>query len=160
MQRIDNYKGHKKSIWANMKYLFLGMFFSTILFTTAIGQNESNTGEYAVSIFSNGYAYPKIGDEVLQHISKQGITGWDDAGIYFRIFFYPQQTGEISVSVKLKCPSNNSTLKFQLDSTGKSYEVSINKSADYIIVPVGTFSINDVRYHFIDITSPTILTKL
>ena len=134
-----------------MKYLLWIILFSTIFFTTAVAQNESNTGEYTVSVFSNGYAYPKTGDEVLQHISKRGITGWDDVGIYFRIFFYPQQAGEISVSVKLKCPANKSTLKFQLDSTGKSYEISINKSSDCTIVPVGSFTINDARYHYIEI---------
>jgi hypothetical protein len=49
------------------------------------------TNSYAVSLFSNGYAYPKSGDEVLKYISKKGVSGWNDGGVYFRIFFYPQQ---------------------------------------------------------------------
>ena len=127
------------------------ILFLMMTFICSKAQNTTDPGTCAVTLFSNGYAYPKSGDEVLEHISEKGISGWDNAGIYFRTFFYPQQTGNIQVALKLKSPEGNSKLKIQLDSSGKSYEISVKKSADFVIVPVGNFSIKDVRYHYIEV---------
>ena len=113
-------------------------------------KEKIDTGySHSVSLFSNGYAYPMKGDEAQKFVSEKGISGWDDAGVYFKDFFYPQHKGEISVSIKLKSPGGNSNIKLQLDGAGKSYPVAVKESADFVILPVGNFSINDARYHHI-----------
>ncbi|MEO8415736.1 MAG: DUF3472 domain-containing protein [Ginsengibacter sp.] len=134
-----------------MKYWPRITLFLIIFFTKAVAQNENNTGVHAISVFSNGYAYPKKGDETQQFISNNGITGWDDAGVFFRIFFYPQQEGKIELAVKLKLSAGSSTLGFQLDSAGKNYQISIDKSSAYATIPAGSFSIKHARYHYIEI---------
>ena len=139
-------------------FLFLSFFLG--LQKQAIAQpmkspvlkKETDSGNsYSVSLFSNGYAYPKSGDEVLKNISEKGISGWKDDAIYFKTFFYPKQTGEISVSVKLKSSDGNSKISLRLDSSGKSYEVAVNKTAAFVILPVGTFEVNTASYHFVQI---------
>lgn len=145
----------KQSRW---KILFLALSF--ICLKSVIAQpanvsemhNASDTRKsFAVTLFSNGYAYPKSGDEVLSHISEKGISGWDDAGFYTRTFFYPQNQGRISVSLKLKSPDGNSKIKIRLDGLGKSYEIIVNKAPDFITIPVGAFEINKACYHYIEI---------
>ncbi len=113
---------------------------------------KNNDDSVVLSIFSNGYAYPVSGDQSAEYISEQGITGWNNAGIYFRIFFYVSQAGEIHVSLKLKS-INNSNLKLQLDSAAKSYDMPVNKSSDYNNVSAGSFEIKNAGYHFIQITA-------
>ena len=115
-------------------------------------KEKTDTGySHSVSLFSNGYAYPMKGDEVQKFISEKGISGWDDAGVYFKNFFYPQQKGIISVSIKLKSPSNSGKIKVRLDGTGKSYILAVKENQDFVNLPVGNFSINDVRYHYFEI---------
>ena len=51
----------------------------------------------------------------------------------------------------VRTTDGNAKLQVQLDSTGKSYEINVNKSSDFVTVPVGTFSIPEARYHYIQI---------
>ncbi len=138
------------------KYRFV-IFISTIIFTClkcAHAQTEinlpKNNDSVTVTIAGNGYAYPVSGDESGKFISEQGITKWNDAGIYFRIFFYAQQPEEVFVSLKTKS-YGNSNLKVQLDSTGKMYDVAVNENSNYYNIPVGFFGIKNTGYHFIQI---------
>ncbi|MEO8820345.1 MAG: DUF3472 domain-containing protein [Ginsengibacter sp.] len=112
---------------------------------------SGNKQTFEVTLFSNGYVYPKSDNWDLNVISKQGLEGWSDAKVFTRTFFYPQQDGEINVALKLKSPDGDSKLKVRLDSTGKSFDITVNKSSDYVTIPVGKFSIKDARYHCIGI---------
>ncbi len=130
------------------------ILFSGLIFLSAakcLAQSADADNNYSVTLFSNAYAYPKTGDRVLWHISEKGLSRWDDAGIFTRTFFFPQQAGQITVAIKLRSQDGESKIKFQLDSTGKTYEIAVNKTADFITVPVGTFDISDSRYHYIEI---------
>ena len=119
--------------------------------SSCLAQSAGTDNNYSVTLFSNAYAYPKTGDHVLWHISEKGLSRCDYAGIYTRTFFFSQQVGKITVAVKLKSQDGESKIMFQLDSTGKTYEIAVNKTADFITVPVGTFDISDARYHYIEI---------
>ncbi|HUZ57583.1 MAG TPA: DUF5077 domain-containing protein [Hanamia sp.] len=135
-----------------MKHLLSTILFSILFFHCLKAQNTSDTnGNFEVTLFSNGYVYPESESWGSDNISKQGLVNWNDAGMFTRTFFYPQHSGKIQVSLKLKSPDDNSKLKVQLDSTGKSYEINVKKSDNFVIVPVGTFSIPDARYHYIQI---------
>lgn len=106
---------------------------------------------YEVSLFSNGYVYPEAKNWNSNYISKQGLSNWNDPYVFSRTFFYPQQPGKIQVALKLRSPNGNCKLSVRLDSSGKSYEIFVNKSSDFITVPVGAFTINEARYHFVEI---------
>ena len=113
--------------------------------------NSTDTNIFDVTLFSNGYVYPQSENWRSNNISKNGLHDWNNPEVYTRTFFFPQQAGKIQVALKLKSPDGDSKLKVQLDSTGKIYEASINKSNDFITVPVGSFTIKDARYHYVQI---------
>ncbi|MDQ2720082.1 MAG: DUF5077 domain-containing protein [Bacteroidota bacterium] len=134
-----------------MKYS-LSALLSILFFSCSIAQNNTPVRDSNnISLFSNAYAYPKSENWESNNISKQGLHNWKDAQTFTRTFFYPQKTGNIQVALKLKSPDGNSKLRIQLDNTGKSYEISVDKSADFVTIPVGIFSIKDARYHYIEI---------
>lgn len=135
-----------------MKYSLTIILFSFLFFSCLKAQNSSdNKYEFEVSLFSNGYTYPKSGDEALWHISQNGLYDWGDPAIFTKTFFYPQQAGEIQIALKVRSQNGAARIRVQLDGSGKKYDVSVNKSSDFITVPVGSFSIKDPRYHYIQI---------
>lgn len=135
-----------------MKHSIATFSFFFIVFSSLKAQNEAEIKEnFDVTLASNGYVYPQSEGWQANHISKQGLVNWNNAKIFSRTFFYPQQTGEIQVSVKLKSPDGDCRLRVQLDNTGKSYEIKAMKNDDSAIVPVGSFVIKDARYHYIQI---------
>ncbi|MDQ2863260.1 MAG: DUF5077 domain-containing protein [Bacteroidota bacterium] len=113
---------------------------------------KADNNSFHVTLFSNGYIYPDLEDGQTNTLSKQGLFNWKNSGKFTKTFFYPQQAGNIQVALKLKSPEGTSKIKIQLDNIGKSYNVSINKSDDFITVPVGNFSIMHARYHYLEIS--------
>ncbi len=135
-----------------MKKLSFTLSFLILFFNNSKAQTtDSDNSTFRVSLFSNGYVYPKSEYSRSNRISKEGLINWDDKKIFTRTFFYPQQPGEIQVSLMVRTTDGNAKLQVQLDSTGKSYEINVNKSSDFVTVPVGTFSIPEARYHYIQI---------
>ena len=145
----------KQSRWKFLLFLLSFISLKSIIAQPVKDRQIQNsfdtTNSYKVSLFSNTYVYPGTGDEASNNISQKGLAGWKDASVFTRTFFYPQQAGKIWVAVKLKSPEGGSKIKVQLDSSGKSYEIAVNKSADFITLPVGTFDINKASYHYIEI---------
>jgi hypothetical protein len=135
-----------------MKYLLSAILFSILFFPSLKAQNISDTQKnFEVTLASNGYVYPQSGNGRSNNISDKGLVNWNDAKAFTRTFFYPQQAGTIKVTLKLKSAFGDSKLKVQLDNTRKTYEINVKQSADYVTVPVGSFSCNDTRYHYIQI---------
>jgi hypothetical protein len=113
--------------------------------------NSTDAQNFDVTLFSNGYVYPQSENWPSNTISKNGLHNWNNPEVFSRTFFFPQQAGNIQVALKLKSPDGDSKLEVQLDSTGKSYEINVEKGADFATIPVGAFSIPDARYHCIQI---------
>jgi hypothetical protein len=135
-----------------MRKIFCSIYILTFVTGGVKSQtNRAVSKNFEVTLFSNAYIYPHSEYRRSNSISKDGLTNWDNPEIFTRTFFYSQQTGNIHVALKLKSPDGNSKLTVQLDSTSKSYNITVKKSADFVIIPVGTFSIPDARYHFIQI---------
>lgn len=134
-----------------MKHLRCLCVFSIFFFAYANGQDIPNKANFEVSLSSNGYVYPQSDNWHSNNISKRGLINWNDAATFTRVFFYPQKTGKIEVSLKLKSTDGDCKLKVQLDGAGKSYEINVKKSPDFVTIPVGTFSIADARYHYIQV---------
>lgn len=145
----------KRSHW---KFLFLALSFICLKSVTAQSikasevKNAYDTGNSCtVRLFNNGYVYLKSGDTISNTISEMGLSNWNDPGVFTRTFFYPQRAGKIWVAVKLRSRETGSKIKIQLDSSGKSYEVVINKTKNFLTLPVGGFNIKSARYHYIEI---------
>ncbi|HXS56607.1 MAG TPA: DUF3472 domain-containing protein [Hanamia sp.] len=135
-----------------MKYSTTTFLFSFLIFSCIKAQKASDTaGSYQVALASNGYAYPSSEDWHSNNISKKGLVNWNDVKTFTRTFFFPQQAGKIQVAIKLKSLNGDSKLEVKFDSTGKSYEINVKKSSDFVTIPVGTFSVPDARYHYIQI---------
>ncbi|PSL47418.1 uncharacterized protein DUF5077 [Chitinophaga niastensis] len=108
-----------------------------------------------ITLFSNGYVYPEDQYDSYGSIFSEGLVSWKDSSGFTRVFFYPQSTGSISVSIRLKAPKNANTLKIRLDSSGTIYNVVVNKTSDYITLNVGNFHISSSRYHCLEIKAAT-----
>jgi hypothetical protein len=135
-----------------MKHSIAAFSFFFIVFSSVKAQgNLAIKDNFEITLASNGYVYPQSDNWRQNQISKNGLTKWSDPKLFTRTFFFPEQAGKISVSIKAKATTGDAKLQIQLDSTGKLYNVSVKKSNDYIVVPIGDFSITDFRYHFIQI---------
>lgn len=71
-----------KIIFFILCVLLFSSYLKGIARTEDITKNVSE-----VTLFSNGYAYPKTGDDVLWHINANGLTKWNDKAIFTRTFF-------------------------------------------------------------------------
>ncbi len=117
----------------------------------AVETASADSANKFVTLFSNGYVFP-IGEDWQQNmITKNGLTDWKDKSVFSRTYFYPQQNGKLEVSLKLKSPTSESKISVMLDSSGETYGVAVGKSADFVVVPVGSFKINGTHYHCITI---------
>ncbi|HVI44009.1 MAG TPA: DUF5077 domain-containing protein [Chitinophaga sp.] len=103
-----------------------------------------------VTLYSNGYVYPKDQSNGYGTISTSGLGAWTDSSGFTRVFFYPQATGQITVSIRVKA-ANTNTLKIRLDSSGASYNVTVNKTTKYVTLNVGTFNVSSAQYHCLEI---------
>lgn len=135
------------------KVSFAFAFVLSLVLTSTQGQSVPvDTNNVEIALFSNGYTYPESMNRRVNRISSRGLINWNDKTTFCRAFFLPQQTGKLNVAVKLKSPSGGSKLQFQLDNTGKNYEINIEKDTATIVLNVGAFSITDTGYHYIQIS--------
>lgn len=104
-----------------------------------------------VSLAGNGYFFPRTGGDQSNIIDVEGLTRWRNKAAVVKVFFFPQHTGKISVSARLKQIEGESVVAFRLDGTGKAYQMAVKNSNDYQTLPVGEFDISDNRYHYIEI---------
>jgi hypothetical protein len=130
------------------------LFFNFFIAKDVLSQSKpiADTMNFStINLFSNGYVYPQELDEEKSVIQKNGLSAWEDKNISSRVYFYPQQTGKLFLSLKIKAGLNYSKIKISLDSTANSYDVKVSKSKDFVILPVGDFIINTPRYHYFEI---------
>jgi hypothetical protein len=139
-----------------MKYRssFLALTLNLFLFQIGWSQTKAlldTVPTSTINLYGNGYVYPQQIDEDSGLIQKNGLSGWEDKNFSTRLYFYPQQTGMLSVRLKIKAPENSSRIKIILDSSGKSFEIKVTPSKNVLILRVGDFMIDSPRYHFLEI---------
>jgi hypothetical protein len=139
-----------------MKYFlsFIILFLNFFCVQNVLSQHRSiadTTATSTINLLGNGYVYPKDPDEEKGLIQQNGLSSWEDKNIFTRVFFYPQQSGRLSVSLKIKAPLNESRIMVSLDNSAKSYEITVTQSADFVVMPVGDFMIDSLRYHYLEI---------
>src|ERR1700712_5303067 len=100
---------------------FVPYLFILIYNNCAIGQVSDAVNTTFIPLSSNGYVYPETDDSINNIIENGGLVNWDKKGFFSRTFFYPQQTGVITVGLKIKSLQDGCVLDISLDSLGKSY---------------------------------------
>lgn len=108
-----------------------------------------------VTLYSNGYVYPKEQSNGYGTIGTSGLGAWTDTNGVTKVYFYPTTTGSISVSIRVKAPGNTNTLRIRLDSSGTAYNVVVNQTSSYVTLNVGSFNITSANYHCIEIKAVT-----
>ncbi|EFJ33109.1 hypothetical protein SELMODRAFT_407288 [Selaginella moellendorffii] len=106
-----------------------------------------------VTLVGNGYVYP---NDSFGSISNDGLEGWTDATGSTRVFFLPQKTGWISVSIQARSVDNTNTLRLSLDgSPNAAHDVVLPMSSDFKTYTVGTYTIFSAEYHYLEIRAVT-----
>lgn len=131
------------------------LLYLLILLAPLTGLAQTPNG-VEVTLYSNGYIYPHTDDEggiTSKHglIDEKGLTGWDDAYLFSRTYFFPKATGNIGVALRVKPVDGDSKLSVRLDSSGKRYQLDVPRGSDYVVLPAGSFEVPDARYHCIEI---------
>ncbi|HLY72014.1 MAG TPA: DUF3472 domain-containing protein [Puia sp.] len=139
-----------------MKYILstILLFFSCFVSRNAISQSNSlpdTTNTSTVDLFGNAYTYPQALDEEKGPMQPNGLTAWEDKNMFTRVYFYPQQTGNLRVRLKTKAPWNSGRIRISLDGSAQGFEVKVNRTSDYVILPAGDFMIDSPRYHYLEI---------
>lgn len=80
-------------------------------------------------------------------VVEGGIKNWTDANNKIRTYFYAESTGNIELGIQAKF-SGNTTLKITLN--GDTQEETFSKSNNLKKHYVGSFSINQTGYHYVE----------
>ncbi len=132
---------------------FLFSAFVLLNFITASCQpytDADTTKRIEIPLLGNGYVYDVTKSADESSLDERGFINWTNSQAFAKVYFYLKENKLINVSLKVKA-ANSSRIKIKLDSTSKSYNINIKPSANYVTIPVGKFTMNDVRYHFIQI---------
>ncbi|EFJ33482.1 hypothetical protein SELMODRAFT_407289 [Selaginella moellendorffii] len=109
-----------------------------------------------LTIVGNAYVYPREGSNSFGSISEAGLGAWTDITGSTRVYFWPQKTGSISVSIKARSVGNTNTLRLSLDgSASAAHDVVLPKSSDFQTYAVGTYTISSSGYHYLEIRAVT-----
>lgn len=140
--------------WENKKYKMRQYLMAGVLVSLVMSAAGAVPGmdSGVVTLFSNGYVYPARESWKENSIGEKGLVRWNDAGVGTRTYFYPQESGRITVAVKLRSSDGESRIRVQLDGAGKSYEIAVKRGDAFVTMPAGDFDITDARYHYIGIT--------
>ncbi len=137
-----------------MKNLF-GIYTATILiflvaFSASCQKTELvNENDFPISIPVGGNCWA-INDNLNENnlITDNAISGWNNKETVFRIYFKTENTGKISVALKIGNSFGTSEIKVKLDGTTKNLSI---KNTSLEVVSAGNFTIKNPGYHFIEI---------
>jgi hypothetical protein len=124
------------------------ILFLVIIYNCSFAQSaESNY----ISFYGNAYTCPRAISDSIELISKQGLLPWKDVKRTTKVYFYVTKPGQITLSLKLKNSSNNCDLTIGLDGSKNAKNLYLVKKNDFQLVYIGTYTIVDTGYHFVEI---------
>lgn len=121
--------------------------YSLLLPLAVLAQGKEKTDSTIVTLYSNGYVYPKA-DRSNGFISRNGLTAWKDAATYTKTFFVTAKAGEVIVSLTLK---SSGPAKLKVNLGGLTQEIKVPATTEFITLPVGKFNLKTAGYHFVEI---------
>lgn len=111
--------------------------------------NFDTTNSTTVTLKSNGYVYPSIPENNMGNIDDDGLKFWKDEQLVTKVFFLPQQKGQLFMALKISLATGTSKIKISLDDDNKGKEITMTQGAAYIVLPIGSFTIKSKGYHYI-----------
>jgi len=139
-----------------MNVSLLLVFLSTIL--SSCSKEETNIPvtpltptpvNYVVSVPCEGNSWLVNNATATENmVVEGGIKNWTNSNDKIRTYFYAKTTGPIKVGIHAKFESTT-TLKVTLGET--SQEVDFSPSNNYIKHDIGTFTIDQVGYYFVEL---------
>lgn len=119
-------------------------------FALPAGAKSLSAGDSTVvTLYSNGYVYPKA-DRGTGYISRNGLTAWKDAGVYSKTWFLTEKTGRLDVALTLRSAA---PVKLKVELEGKTEVLDVPATNGSVTLPVGSFSVKKSGYHFVKITA-------
>ncbi|MGN6510392.1 MAG: DUF3472 domain-containing protein [Chitinophaga sp.] len=119
-------------------------------FALPAGAKSLSAGDSTVvTLYSNGYVYPKA-DRGTGYISRNGLTAWKDAGVYSKTWFLTEKTGRLDVALTLRSAA---PVKLKVELEGKTEVLDVPATNGSVTLPVGSFSVKKTGYHFVKITA-------
>ncbi|GGK45980.1 MULTISPECIES: DUF3472 domain-containing protein [Flavobacteriaceae] len=107
------------------------------------------TVDYTVSVPCEGNSWIVGNWEATENlVTEGGIKNWKNSNDKIRTYFYAKTTGTIEVGIHAKFESAT-TLKVSLGNI--TQEVKFQSSNNYINHNVGSFTIDQVGYHFVEL---------
>jgi Domain of unknown function (DUF3472)/Domain of unknown function (DUF5077) len=126
----------------------IGVVCFVFLFTSlCFGEKVEKTGPM-LSIPASGNSWV-VNNPVSEQriITRKGIEGWTNSDSIIRTFFRVEQTGSIDIAIRARVRSGQSEVSFRFGD--KCRKITLTKT-EYENVPVGTFSITEAGYHYLD----------
>ena len=110
-------------------------------------QPEPPATTIAVPLAGNGYITQAMAG-ASEKITGNGLSNWSDAGSVVSTYFWLGQTGQLSVAIKAKLPSGNSSLKVSVNGTPFTLNLSGSQYKTYF---AGTVNITTTGYVKVDL---------
>lgn len=85
----------------------------------------------------------------LNMIAGGGIKNWASSNDKIRTYFYAKNTGAVEVGIRAKFPAVSSTIKATFGNI--TQEVTYTQSTNYNDYFIGSFPIDQIGYHFIEL---------
>ncbi len=131
------------------KILFLVGIVVILLSTISCKMNKMEKLQLKLAIPAEGNSWiensPGQNSEV---IGKGGIKNWSDENLKIRTWFKTVETGKLDIGLVSRTVSGTSSIKIIC---GDKSETILLKNPDWDTIPVGTFTILNPGYQFIEI---------
>lgn len=144
-----------------MKTIILSLSFLSLLIGTSCKKSDANTADNTktpkeindfvatgpkIAIALGGNAWVKT--TASEQINNNGLANWTNAGAVTSVYFRTETPGIVTVALRMKVPSGNSTFKV---STGTQSITKTASNSSFDTVAVGNFNITAKGYIKFDI---------
>ena len=121
-----------------------------LLFTSlCLGDTPGRDGEMlSIPASGNSWVISDRGSEKGIITRNSGIENWTDEDSIIRTYFRLEQTGTVDIALRARVESGQSEVNFRFGEESGKIAIS---SSEYGIVPVGSFTVTEPGYHFLEL---------
>ena len=127
------------------------LFAQTFPIHTSSIQTLNNKVSYRIPVKGNGYYLNPLKIIPLNEDEPEAPFIWNNPNVPLQVYFYPQQLGEINVSIQLTKNDRPSTFEITLDELSPKQVVRVPPSNKSILCKVGKFKLTKEGYHYLNI---------
>ena len=122
-------------------------FISCIITISLAAKGQVST-KFIVLAFSNAYTHPRPSNDTIEYINKNGILPWTEKDRTIQIYFYVTKATSAQLFLNVKNVATACSFLVNLDNN-KVQNIAVKKGDT--IVSIGSFTIKDTGYHFVNI---------